>query len=203
MKTLADILMGVLAIQGDFERHQHQLDLLGVACRQVRVAGDLEGLDGLIIPGGESTTMSYFFDTFGLRQPLGEFAAIHPVYGTCAGMIMMARHIEDNQAGVKPLDLIDIDVVRTGYGRQVFSCEEPVVAHLDGRRVELTASFIRAPKIARLGDEVTVLATHADAPVLVRQGHFLASSFHTELTADTLLLRYFLEGLVLPATVLR
>ena len=200
MKTLTDIRIGVLAIQGDFERHQHQLDLLNVAHRQVRLESNLDGLDGLIIPGGESTTMSYLLDNFGLRQPLEKFAADHPILGTCAGMIMMARHVEDNQAGVNPLNLIDIDVIRTGYGRQVFSFEELVVADLGGRRTQLTASFIRAPKITRLGDGVTVLATHAGTPVLVQQGRLLASSFHTELTDDAVLLSYFLDEMVLPVT---
>ena len=115
-----DYNIGVLALQGDFERHLYQLDLLGARNRLVKLPRDLAGLDGLIMPGGESTTMNILFDRFNLREPLTEFGRSKPIYGTCAGMIMLAKHIDDNLSKVETLGLIDIDVVRNAPGRQVF-----------------------------------------------------------------------------------
>ncbi|MBU0983567.1 MAG: pyridoxal 5'-phosphate synthase glutaminase subunit PdxT [candidate division Zixibacteria bacterium] len=185
--------VGVLALQGDYERHQHQLGLLRVKNRLVRLPADLTEIDSLIIPGGESTTMDILLDRFHLREPLTEFGRSHPVYGTCAGMIMVATSIRDNQAGVKPLGLIDIEVVRMGYGRQVHSFEEILPVSLGNGTSSLTATFIRAPRIARTGPDVTVLASYKDHPVLVRRDNVLAGSFHTELDDDTTLLRYFIQ----------
>jgi 5'-phosphate synthase pdxT subunit len=190
------LTIGVLALQGDFERHEHQLDLLGAHSVEVRQAAHLGDIQALIIPGGESTTMDHLLDRFELRQPLLAYAQTHAIWGTCAGMILVAHEVENNQAGVTPLDLIDIDVVRMGYGRQVFSFEEPLEAQLNGRPTSLTASFIRAPRITRVGEGVTSMASHDGTPVLVAQGHVLASSFHTELDDDTQLLRHFLDHFV-------
>ena len=191
------LTIGVLAVQGDFERHQHQVELLGARCRQVRLAGDLQGLDALVMPGGESTTMNILFDRFDIRRPLQEFAAVKPVYGTCAGMIMLARAVVDNLSHVEPLGLMDIDVIRNGYGRQVFSFEADLQADLSETRHTLAATFIRAPKVVRTGAGVTVLASLDDSPVLVREKNILASSFHTELDDDTRLLEYFLSDFLL------
>ncbi len=188
-----DKIIGVLALQGDYERHQHQLELLGAKSRLVRLAADLEGLDGLIIPGGETTTMDILLDRFNFRSALTEFAKTRPVWGTCAGMIMLSSKVDDNQSGVKPLGLMDIDVVRNGYGRQVFSFEDTIEASFGNGKINLTGTFIRAPKITRVGPEVEVMSTFKDSPVLVRQGHYLASAFHTELAEDTTLLEYFLS----------
>ena len=185
--------VGVLAIQGDYARHLHQLERLGVSSSQVRLARDLDKLDALIIPGGESTTMDIVMDRFSLREPLVEFGRSRPVFGTCAGMIMLASVIRNNISNVTPLGLMDIEVDRNGYGRQVYSFEEHVSAELDGSPAELIATFIRAPRIVRLGDEVKTLATYKGDPVLVRQGRLLAASFHAELDEDTTLLEYFLE----------
>lgn len=195
-----NLKVGILAIQGDFERHHHQLNSLGVEVREVRLPRDLKNLDGLIIPGGESTTMNIMLDRFDLRQPVTDFAQSKPVWGTCAGMIMLANAIEDNISGVKPLGLIDIDVVRNGYGRQVFSFEASIQARLNGSEAALKASFIRAPRITRIGDSVQVLAEYKDSPVLVAQGHILASSFHTELEDETLLTECFLNKFLLELT---
>lgn len=191
--------IGVLALQGDFERHLHQIEMVAARPIEVRTIAALSQVDGLIIPGGESTTMSYLLDKFDMRQALLDFARTKPVWGTCAGMIMMAQRIDDNQAGVEPLALIDIDIVRNGYGRQVFSFQEPLSAQWDSQQHVLTASFIRAPRITRLGEEVEVLARYGDDPVLVRQGQHMATSFHTELDDDTALLQFFINALVLPA----
>ncbi len=184
--------IGVLALQGDYEAHERQLKVLGVNTVEVRLPKDLEGLDALILPGGESTTMNKLIDRFGLRQPLTDFCKSKPVWGTCAGMIMLSKKIEDNQANVTPFGLLDIDVLRNGYGRQVFSFEDKIEVSFGNGTSKLAAIFIRAPKITRLGKEIKVLGKLGDQAVLISQKNILASSFHTELGDDTTLLSYFL-----------
>lgn len=193
MADYSRLTIGILALQGDYEKHLVQVRALGATPRLVRLPKDLEGIDALIIPGGESTTMSILMDRFSLREPLKEFARRRPVYGTCAGMIMMAKHITDNLSGVEPLSLIDIDVVRNGYGRQIFSFEERLPSGIGGQSDSVTATFIRAPRIVRLGQGVSSLASYHGDPVLVRQGHLLAASFHNELGNETAVLRFFLD----------
>ena len=188
--------IGVLALQGDFERYEHQLTLAGAQAVQVRLPKQLDALDGLIIPGGESTTMSYLIDRFAMREPLLEYSQERPIWGTCAGMILLATRIEDNQAGVQPFGLLDIDVVRNGYGRQVFSFTDQIEASLNGACTQLEATFIRAPRITRLGKKVKTLAMYQETPVLVAQGRILAGSFHTELDNDLRLLEFFLTHFV-------
>jgi len=185
--------VGVLAIQGDYDRHRHQLGRAGASSVLVRLASDLRDLDALIIPGGESTTMDIMIDRFNLREPLLEFGRSKPVFGTCAGMIMLSTSIENNVSKVRPLELMDIDVDRNGYGRQVYSFEEKIDADLAGEKVRLTATFIRAPRVTRVGSGIEILAKYREDPALVRQGHLLAASFHAELDDDTRLLEYFLE----------
>lgn len=193
MNDYTKVTVGILALQGDFEKHEQQVLTLGARSRLVKLPADLDNVDCLIFPGGESTTMSILMDKHHLRQPLKAFAQNHPVYGTCAGMILLANSIQDNQSGVEPLNLMDIDVLRNGYGRQVFSFQEEVMADLPGYADRLNATFIRAPRIVRYGKNVTVLARYREDPVLVRQGRFLASSFHNELSSETVVLRYFLD----------
>lgn len=194
MTEFSSLNIGVLALQGDFERHLYQLRLEGVNGVEVKLPKHLYGLHGLIIPGGESTTMSLLLDRFALREPLKQFSVKKPVWGTCAGMIMLAKTIADNQSGVKPLGLLDIDVLRNGYGRQFFSFVQPLAVSLNGTQAVLHATFIRAPKIVRLGSGLTVLAQLNDVPVLVTHGTLMVSSFHTELDNDTTLLRFFLKN---------
>lgn len=185
--------IGVLALQGDYLAHQRQLTTLAVDARQVRLPDDLAGLDALIIPGGETTTMSILLDRFSLREPLAEFARSKPVYGTCAGMIMLATGIEDNISAVKPLGIIDIDVLRNGYGRQVYSFEERIRLKRNSHTYEIKASFIRAPKVVRTGPNVQILAEQEGSPLLVRENKALAAAFHAELYDNTELLEYFLD----------
>ena len=192
--TFSRLTVGALALQGDFERHEHQITLVGAKSRLVRMPKDLTGVDALIMPGGESTTMDKLIDRFGLRQPLLDFAQEHPIWGTCAGMILLGKKIEDNQAGVTPLGLMDIDTRRNDYGRQIYSFDEEIHARLNGHMVDLHAAFIRAPRVTRCGDEVSILAEFRKSPVLVSEGQLLASSFHTELDDDTRLLEYFLKN---------
>ena len=185
--------VGILALQGDYACHQRMLERLSVSSVLVRLEKDLARLDALIVPGGESTTMDIVMDRFNLREPLIAFGRSKPVFGTCAGMIMLASEIENNISNVTPLALMDIGVDRNGYGRQVHSFEAEIEADLAGEQCELIATFIRAPRVTRVGPDVTVLADYENDPVLVRQENLLAASFHTELEDDTRLLAYFLN----------
>jgi pyridoxal 5'-phosphate synthase pdxT subunit len=177
-------LVGVLALQGDFEAHRKVLERLGAEVREVRVPADLEGLDGLIVPGGESTTMTLGIEREGLGDPLRSFAATgRPVFGTCAGLIMVDR----NHLGV-----MDIAAERNAFGRQVRSFEADLdFADLDGGPVR--AVFIRAPWIAEHGPGVEILAEVDGHPVAAREGTVLVIAFHPELSGDDRLHRLFLD----------
>jgi 5'-phosphate synthase pdxT subunit len=187
--------IGVLALQGDFIEHEAVLQRLGAATRRVRSADDLRGLAGLIIPGGESTTFCRLMTDFQLYEPLRAFSQTGaPVWGTCAGMIVLARSASD--LPYPTLGALDIDVLRNAYGRQVDSFEADIdVAALGGPPFH--AVFIRAPVVERVGPGVEVLARVAGrpeaGPVAVRQGALLATSFHPELTPDTRFHAYFLD----------
>lgn len=190
----SDLTVGVLALQGDYERHLHRLISLKAKTCEVRVREDLDGLDGLIIPGGESTTMSLLIDRFGLRDRLTEFCRKKGVWGTCAGMILLSREVDD--ARISPLEIIDITVRRNAYGRQVHSFHAYIQAALNGAPAALQASFIRAPMVSHYGPEVKVIAKHEESPVLLYQRNCLVSSFHTELDDDLTLTQYFLKNFV-------
>lgn len=189
--------IGVLALQGDFEAHHKALERLGVRPSLARTAEDLNDLDGLVIPGGESTTMWKLLDAENLREPLSQFGRTRHVFGTCAGAILMASQVANPSQ--QSLGLMDIGVERNGYGRQIDSR----VAHLEPspefeRRTHsghLEAVFIRAPIIRRVGREAKVLATYRGDPVLVEQGPHLAATFHPELTADSRVHELFLAKL--------
>jgi pyridoxal 5'-phosphate synthase pdxT subunit len=184
-------IVGVLALQGDFAEHEAVLRRLGVESRQVRLPRDLDGLSSLIIPGGESTTITRLIDMYGLREPLRAFAAERPVWGTCAGLIVMANYASDLDR--EPLKMMNIEVQRNAFGRQVDSFETDLdIAGIDGGPVR--AFFIRAPLINSVGPEVQVLAQiEGQGIVAARQGHLLVTSFHPELTQDLRMHRYFLS----------
>jgi 5'-phosphate synthase pdxT subunit len=185
------VAVGVLALQGDFAEHQAMLKRLGAETREVRLPPDLESLDALIIPGGESTTISRLMALYGLAQPIRAFAARRPVWGTCAGMIVMAKHASDLDR--ETLRLIDIDVVRNAFGRQVDSFETDLSFEEVGGG-PIHAVFIRAPLVRAVGPEVKVLARLADGTIVAaREGHLLVTAFHPELTGDTRLHAYFLS----------
>jgi 5'-phosphate synthase pdxT subunit len=180
--------VGVLALQGDFAEHLSVLERLGIAVIEVRKGSELDSVSGLIIPGGESTTILKLLDRFTLTDSLKRrIAEGMPVFGTCAGAIVLARETSD---GEPPLGVLDIEVKRNAYGRQVDSFEAPVV--VDGIGV-IEGVFIRAPVITEVGGDVEVLATLDGVPVLVRQGAILASSFHPEMTDESYLHTYFVE----------
>ena len=184
--------IGVLALQGDFAEHLAILKKLGIENREVRLPHQLEGLDGLIMPGGETTALSRLMTIYELREPLIALAARGiAMWGTCAGMIMMASEITEQDP--IPLRIMDISVLRNAFGRQVDSFEQDLsIVGLDPPRYH--AVFIRAPVITRVGDQVQVLASLPDGrPVAVQQGRLLATSFHPELTNDGRLHHRFLE----------
>ncbi|HEY5250978.1 MAG TPA: pyridoxal 5'-phosphate synthase glutaminase subunit PdxT [Acidimicrobiales bacterium] len=186
--------IGVLALQGDVAEHRRALADLGVDARPVRRPSDLDGLDGLVLPGGESTTMSMLLGSSGLLEPLGkEIAAGLPVFGTCAGMILLGSSVSGGRADQICFDAIDLSVRRNGYGRQVASFECDLDVPAVGEE-PFHAVFIRAPLVESTGADVEILAVTATSagltddpgttPVLCRQGAVLVAAFHPELTAD-------------------
>ena len=182
--------IGVLALQGAFIEHINILRELGVEAVEVRLPEDLQGLDGLIIPGGESTTIGKLADTFDLTDPLRAFAADKPVWGTCAGMIFMAKDIGRDQP---LLGVMDVVVERNAFGRQVDSFITPLeVSEFDGE--PFPAVFIRGPRLLEARGDAHVIANLADGtPVAAQEGHWLVTSFHPELTSDSRFHEYFVK----------
>jgi 5'-phosphate synthase pdxT subunit len=172
--------IGVLALQGDFDAHAHALEEAGAQAIPVSLPTHLDGLDGLVLPGGESTTLLNLLARDGLFEALKDFAGSKPVFGTCAGCILLARQV--TQPGQRSFGLLDIAVERNAYGRQVDSAILATPTTLPGGPLE--AVYIRAPRIARTGPDVEVLARRDSTAVLVRQQHILAATFHPELSAD-------------------
>jgi 5'-phosphate synthase pdxT subunit len=181
--------IGVLAVQGNFREHLTVLRRLGAVASEVRKPHQLDGLDGLIIPGGESTTIGKLVRAYELEPAIRAFAGA--IFGTCAGMILLAREAVDGLPGQPLLGLIDIVVRRNAYGRQVHSFETDLELAAGGEPVR--AVFIRSPWIERVGPQVEVLAEHDGRPVLVREGRILVAAFHPELTDDTRVHELFCE----------
>jgi pyridoxal 5'-phosphate synthase pdxT subunit len=172
--------IGILAVQGNFREHAAMLRRLGAEPVEVRLPEQLEGIDGLIVPGGESTAIGRLIRLYGLEDAIRRFT--RPVFGTCAGMILLDRD---------HLGLVDVAVRRNAYGRQVASFEADL--ELEGEEDPLRGVFIRAPRVAEAGPNVEILAEHDGEPVLLREGRFLIASFHPELTDDTRVHERFLE----------
>lgn len=173
--------VGVLALQGDFREHQQVLEACGAATRPVRRPEDLDGISGLVIPGGESTTIGRLATLYGLLEPLRRVVERGlPTFGTCAGLIFLASAAVKD--GPPQLGVLDVIVERNAFGRQNESFETAL--DVDGLSEPFTAVFIRAPQVAKAGSSVDVLATYEDRIVMVRQGNVLATSFHPELTDD-------------------
>jgi pyridoxal 5'-phosphate synthase pdxT subunit len=173
--------IGVLALQGNFREHAAMLRRLGAEPVEVRKPEQLDGLDGLVIPGGESTTFMRLMRLYGLEEAIRRFE--QPVLGTCAGLIVLGRD---------HLGLVDVDVARNAYGRQVFSFEADL--DLAGEEKPLRGVFIRAPRVQRVGEKVEVLGELDGEPVLLRQGRFLVATFHPELTDDTRVHELFIDA---------
>lgn len=187
--------IGVLALQGDFAEHIAMLKRLKVETSEVRLPEHLEGLDGLIIPGGESTTIGKLANDFGLLEPLREFGQRHAIWGTCAGAIFLSKDISRDQP---LLGLMDIKVERNAFGRQVDSFETnldvPELKQATGTKNPYHAVFIRAPLIESVAGDAKALASLSDGRIVAaQQGHLLATAFHPELTDDTRFHEYFLS----------
>ena len=189
--------VGLLTLQGDYEKHRRAFRALGRETFDVRRPGELDEVSCLVIPGGESTTLTRLIDRIGLRGPLLDFAAEHPVMGTCAGLIMLARRLQGetpDRYGVGTLGLLDCTVQRNGYGRQIDSFTADVhVGRLNGSGAPYPGVFIRAPRIVETGPGVEVVATHEGEPVAVQQERILGLTFHPELTDDLRLHKAFLD----------
>ncbi|HET7900175.1 MAG TPA: pyridoxal 5'-phosphate synthase glutaminase subunit PdxT [Candidatus Nanopelagicales bacterium] len=191
-------LVGVLALQGDVREHERALEHSGARTRQVRLPADLEGVDALVVPGGESTTMSNLALRWGLMEPLRDLVRSGlPAYGSCAGMIMLAERIVGGRPDQETIGGLDVTVVRNAFGRQVDSFEADIDIPVLGER-PVHAVFIRAPWVEQAGESVEVLGSVPAGPaagkiVAVRQGHLLATSFHPELTGDVRVHEYFVE----------
>ncbi len=183
--------VGILAVQGDFALHGKMLDRIGAPWKLVKHAADLEDVGGLILPGGESTTMLKFFAAEGLGEAVRNFAASgKPIFGTCAGAILLAREVLNPPQD--RLNLLDITVERNAYGRQIdSSVRQGECPDLTGHPIEMV--FIRAPVIRRVGETVRVLGRSDGLPVLVEQANLLAATFHPELTEDETIHRYFVK----------
>ncbi len=182
--------VGVLALQGAFAAHSDCLTSIGVQSVEVRTPGQLNSVDALLMPGGESSTMSQLLESSGLFDPIStRIADGMPVFGTCAGMILLASEILDGRSDQRSFSAIDISVRRNAFGRQVDSFESAIKSSVG----DFQGIFIRAPRIERVGDEVEVLGSINNEPVLVRQGNVLAASFHPELSNDARLHEYFVS----------
>lgn len=188
------VCVGVLALQGAFAKHHEVLVKLGVKSQLVRYPEQLDKCDALIIPGGESTTMLRSIERMELKDALCSFAKSKPIFGTCAGVILMAsKEINDL---VTPLGIIDITVERNAYGGQYESFSDLIKIKYSPKRTSyLKGTFIRAPKITNISSDVTVLAEYNGSPVLVQQGKHLCATFHPELSDDDSVHRYFLKNL--------
>jgi 5'-phosphate synthase pdxT subunit len=188
--------IGVLALQGDVAEHLRALAECGAKSFPVKTVEDLERCDGLVIPGGESTTISKLARTFGLFDPIrNRIDSGLPIYGSCAGMILIADRVNDAMAGQETFGGLDVTVRRNAFGRQVDSFESDI-EFASAKPFSFHAVFIRAPWVEEVGAQVLVLASVDSHPVAVRQGNLFATSFHPELTSDGRIHRYFLEEVV-------
>lgn len=178
--------VGVLALQGAFAKHVQMLKALGVDAFEVRKAADLEACEALVIPGGESTAIIRLLKEENFIQKLAAFGQSHPVFGTCAGLILMSKE--------SVLGWLDVVVERNAYGPQAESFQADIELKLGGRQpLSFPALFIRAPRIRHCGPQVEVLASFQEEPILVKQGHFLGATFHPELTNSSLIHEYFIK----------
>ncbi len=195
MMSLRSRTIGILALQGAYQAHAKTVQALGANPKLVRLPADLEGpdgsplVDGLIMPGGESTTMLKFLERHNFFDTLKNFVQTTPTFGTCAGAILLAKDVENPVQ--KSLNALDITIERNAYGRQIDSTILTAATKLEGDPLEMV--FIRAPRITRTGPEVETLATRDEHPVLVRQGHLLAATFHPELSNDPRVHQFFLN----------
>jgi len=177
--------IGVLELQGNYALHHKIFSELGISSKGIKLSKDLNSVEGLVIPGGESTTISLLLDSYNLRKPIKEFAKEYPIMGTCAGLIMMSKKIQ-NETRVKPLKILDVVVDRNAYGRQIMSSKESISFNLNSQTICVDATLIRAPKIISSSSSVNIIAKIDDCPVAVMQGKHIGLSFHPELDGITI-----------------
>lgn len=182
--------IGVLALQGDFAKHIEMLRSIGCETLEVRKPADLDSCEGLIIPGGESTVMFRQLDFIKMKEKLSDFAKVKPIFGTCAGLILISHKIQSSP--LIPLHLIDVEVERNAFGRQTESFHTWIKVELQ-KEILFEAFFIRAPRIRAISSNAKVLASYQNEPVLVEQGIHLGATFHPELTKDASIHQYFVE----------
>ena len=177
-------MIGVLALQGDYSKHLEILEKLKISSCEIRYPHQLNEINGLIIPGGESTTMTDLIERNDLYNNIITFSNKNPILGTCAGLIMMSRSVNDTR--VKSLNILDIEVDRNAYGRQVNSFTDKLSISIEGISKNITATFIRAPKINKMGKEIEIISSYNNEPVAVKQGIHMGLAFHPELDGITL-----------------
>ena len=186
--------IGVLALQGAFQKHIDVLKKLNISTTNVRYAADFKKIDALIIPGGESTTLSKLIVNQKLLNPMTDFIKNKPVFGTCAGLILLSSKIENNNDNVISFKALDLKIKRNGWGRQVHSFESSIDIKLNqNNEFSYSAIFIRAPKIIACNGSTEILSSISDSPVMVRNKNILATTFHPELTTDIKIHKYFLD----------
>ncbi len=190
--------VGLLATQGDYAMHRKMVESLGYECVEVRTKDQLQTVDCLIMPGGESTTMRKILKWDGLWNALVEFGTRRAIMGTCAGLILLSKKIIGGEPEEDTLGLIDIDSDRNAYGSQFHSFRQQGELTLDGKTTHHAMVFIRAPQITRVGENVDVLGRLGDQPTMVRQGNVLALTFHPEMAEDSSIHQYFIESMVKP-----
>ena len=181
-------MIGVLALQGDYSKHKEILDKLKLSSCEIRYSHQFNEISGLIIPGGESTTMPDLIDRNGLHKDIYSFSKSKPILGTCAGLIMMARIVNDER--VKPLNILDIEVDRNAYGRQVNSFRDELPVSINGKFENVFATFIRAPKINNMAKDIEIISSYNNEPVAIKQGIHMGLAFHPELDGITLFHEY-------------
>ena len=173
------IAIGVLELQGGYALHHNLLKKIGLRSASVKSSNDLKKLDGLIIPGGESTTISLLMEKFNLRNAIIKFAEYYPVMGTCAGLILMSNNVDDER--INPLGLFNISISRNAYGRQIHSSKKRICLSYKKKDIDFYSTFIRAPKIENIGSDVNIIAKQGNVPVAVLSKNLLGLSFHPEI----------------------
>ncbi len=187
--------IGVLALQGDFFKHAEALQKLGVEVVFVKTPADLQKTDGLIMPGGESTTLVKLLKNSDLYDKIAPYSQTHPIFGTCAGAILLSQHVENHP--VESFQLIDVDIIRNAYGRQIDSFIDFVDVALGEQNAQIEAVFIRAPKFTRVGESVRIIGRHkSEDIVMVENDRVMAATFHPELTDDLRIHQYFVQKIL-------
>ncbi|MBT3216966.1 MAG: pyridoxal 5'-phosphate synthase glutaminase subunit PdxT [Candidatus Marinimicrobia bacterium] len=185
------MIVGVLALQGNYDKHLEKLEGLNCPSVLIKYPNQLSEIDGLVLPGGESTSITLLMEQTGFDSAIIDFAKNNPIFGTCAGLIIMSTTSADSS--VNPLGLIDIAVKRNGYGRQIKSGFQTVDISFNGQSFSESSMFIRAPQITRIGPDVEILGTMDNDPVFVKQNHHLASCFHPEMVDNSLMYSLFIS----------